>query len=140
MTADERAVLGGILRSASTIAVVGMSPRPSRPSHYVAEYLQRAGYRVVPVRPGVDSILGEPAYPDLQAAARAAGPIDVVDVFRRSEAIPELAADLLAVRPRLVWMQVGVRHEDTAARLEAAGIMVVMDRCLMVDHPWLTGD
>jgi len=63
-----------------------------------------------------------------------------VDVFRRSEAIPELAADLLAVRPRLVWMQVGVRHEETAARLEAAGITVVMDRCLMVDHPWLTGD
>jgi len=140
MTADERAVLGGILRSASTIAVVGMSPRPSRPSHYVAEYLQRAGYRVVPVRPGVDSILGETAYPDLQTAAKAAGPIDVVDVFRRSEAIPELAADLLAVRPRLVWMQVGVRHEETAARLEAAGITVVMDRCLMVDHPWLTGD
>ncbi|HXW97023.1 MAG TPA: CoA-binding protein, partial [Gemmatimonadales bacterium] len=71
MTADERAVLGGILRSASTIAVVGMSPRPSRPSHYVAEYLQRAGYRVVPVRPGVDSILGETAYPDLQTAAKA---------------------------------------------------------------------
>ena len=140
MTADERAVLGGILRSASTIAVVGMSPRPSRPSHYVAEYLQRAGYRVVPVRPGVDSILGETAYPDLQTAAKAAGPIDVVDVFRRSEAIPELATDLLAVRPRLVWMQVGVRHEETAARLEAAGITVVMDRCLMVDHPWLTGD
>lgn len=137
---DERVTLGGILRAARTIAVVGMSPRPTRPSHFVAEYLQRAGYRIVPVRPGVDSILGETAYPDLRSAAIAAGPLDVVDIFRRSEMIAELADALLEVRPRLVWMQVGVRDDVTAARLESAGIPVVMDRCLMEDHPWLTSD
>jgi hypothetical protein len=137
---DERATLGAILRAARTIAVVGLSPKPSRASHFVAEYLQRAGYRIVPVRPGAESILGERAYPDLIAAARAAGPLDVVDIFRRSETIPELAEDLVALRPRLVWMQVGVRHDATAARLQEAGIPVVMDRCLMVDHPWLTSD
>jgi predicted CoA-binding protein len=137
---DERATLGAILRAARTIAVVGLSPSPHRPSHGVAAYLQRAGYRIIPVRPGVEAVLGEPAYPDLRSAARAAGPLDMVDVFRRSEAIPELLDDLLAVRPRLVWMQVGVRHDGTAKRLQEAGIPVVMDRCLMVDHPWLTSD
>jgi hypothetical protein len=136
---DERATLGSILRAARTIAVVGLSPTPSRPSHFVAEYLQRAGYRIVPVRPGIDSILGEPAYPDLRTAADRAGPFEVIDIFRRSEFVAELAGDLLALRPRLVWMQVGVRDEATARRLEAAGITVVMDRCLMEDHPWLTG-
>ena len=100
----------------------------------MASYLQEAGYRVLPVRPGSETILGEPAYPDLSAAQAAAGPIDIVDIFRRSEALPELLPGLLAIRPRLVWMQVGVRHPATAAALEQAGIPVVMDRCLMVDH------
>ena len=137
---EDRARLGPLLRAARTIAVVGLSPNPSRPSHHVATYLQRAGYRIVPVRPGVEEVLGERAYPDLLTAARAAGPLDVVNIFRRSEHVPALGAALLAVRPRLVWMQVGVRDDATAARLEAAGIPVVMDRCLMVDHPWLTSD
>ena len=137
---DDPASLGPILRAARTIAVVGLSPNPSRPSHAVAAYLQRAGYRILPVRPSVDRILGERAFPDLRSAAREAGPVDVVNIFRRSEALPALADDLLAVRPRLVWMQVGVRDDRVAAMLEAAGIPVVMDRCLMVDHPWLTSD
>ncbi|MDH4132374.1 MAG: CoA-binding protein [Gemmatimonadota bacterium] len=126
--------IGAILREATTIAVVGLSPDPSRPSHGVARYLQRAGYRVIPVRPGNEKILGERAFPDLGSAQTAAGPIDIVNIFRRSEAVPELLPDLLAVRPRLVWMQVGVEHPATAALLEEAGIPVVMDRCLMVDH------
>jgi predicted CoA-binding protein len=137
---DDRPRLGSILRAARTIAVVGMSPNPGRPSHVVAAYLQEAGYRIVPVRPGVDSLRGERAYPDLMAAARAAGPFDIVNIFRRSEAIPEIAEDLLAIRPALVWMQVGVQDPATASRLEAAGIPVVMNRCLMVDHPWLTSE
>jgi uncharacterized protein len=136
MTLDA-ARLGAILRASSCVAVVGLSPRSVRPSHVVATYLQQAGFRIVPVRPGAERILGEPAWPDLRTAARHAGPLDVVDVFRRSETIPDLLDDLLAIRPKLVWLQVGVRHEPTAARLEAAGIPVVMDRCLMVDHPWL---
>lgn len=137
---DVRPLLGPILRAARTIAVVGMSPDPGRPSHVVAAYLQEAGYRIVPVRPGVDALRGERAYPDLMAAARAAGPLDIVNIFRRSEVIAEMAEGLLAIRPALVWMQVGVQDPATASRLEAAGIPVVMNRCLMVDHPWLTSE
>lgn len=124
-----------ILSEASTIAVVGLSPNPSRPSHGVARYLQEAGYRVLPVRPpGGEQILGEVTYPDLRSAFAAAGPIDIVNIFRRSEYVPALLPDMLAVHPRLVWMQVGVVHDATAAALEQAGIPVVMNRCLMVDH------
>ena len=126
--------IGAILREARTVAVVGLSPDRARPSHEVASYLQEAGYRVLPVRPGSEPILGEPLFPDLRSAQAAAGPIDIVNIFRRSEHVPELLPDLLAIRPRLVWMQVGVRHPATAAALEQAGIPVVMDRCLMVDH------
>lgn len=122
-----------LLRESRRIAVVGLSPRQDRPSHGVAAYLQRAGYTIVPVHPVGGEILGEPVHPTLTAAA-AAGPIDVVDVFRRPEAIPALVTDILQVRPRLVWLQLGVVHTDSARRLEDAGIPVVMDRCLAVDH------
>jgi predicted CoA-binding protein len=122
-----------ILRTSRRIAVVGLSPKPERPSHGVADYLQRAGYTIVPIRPTGSTILGEPVLPNLAAAA-AAGPVDIVNVFRRSEYVPALLPELLAVRPRLVWMQVGVRDEPTARRLESEGIAVVMDRCLAVDH------
>jgi hypothetical protein len=134
----DRSRLAAILRTARRIAVVGLSPRPERPSHGVASYLQRAGYTIIPVRPTERTILGEPVQPDLRAAA-AGGPIDIVDIFRRSEFVAALLGDLLAVRPRLVWMQMGVRDEDTARRLEAEGIPVVMDRCLAVDHHSLGG-
>jgi predicted CoA-binding protein len=127
-----------ILRSARRVAVVGLSPKPERPSHGVASYLQRAGYTIIPVRPTGREILGEPVQPDLRAAA-ATGPIDIVDIFRRSEYVPALLDDLHTIRPRLVWMQVGVRDDGTAERLEAAGIPVVMDRCLAVDHYSLGG-
>lgn len=133
----DAASLGALLRGARTIAVVGLSPNPRRPSHAVAAYLQDAGFRIVPVRPGGATILGELAYPDLDSAAAATGPLDVIDIFRRSDALPALTTSLIAVGPRLVWMQVGVRDEAVAAALEAAGITVVMDRCLMVEHPWL---
>jgi len=129
----DRSRVADILRSSRRIAVVGLSPKPTRPSHGVARYLQRAGYTIIPVRPTEREILGEPVQPDLRAAA-AAGPIDIVDIFRRSEFVPALLDDLLAVRPRLVWMQVGVSDDATARRLEASGIPVVMDRCLAVDH------
>lgn len=133
----DAATLGVLLRGAKTIAVVGLSPNPRRPSHAVAAYLQEAGYRIVPVRPGGAVVLGQPSYPDLAAAQAAAGPLDVIDIFRRVDAIAGMTESLLAAKPRLVWMQVGVQDEATAARLEAAGITVVMDRCLMVEHPWL---
>jgi hypothetical protein len=125
-----------ILRTSRRIAVVGLSPKPERPSHGVASYLKNAGYTILPVRPTGTIILGEPVQPNLRAAA-ATGPIDIVNIFRRSEFVPALLDDLLAVRPRLVWMQMGIRDEPTARRLEAEGIAVVMDRCLAVDHQFL---
>ena len=135
MPADDETI-ARILREARRIAVVGLSPRPERPSHSVAAYLQRAGYTIVPVRPTATTILGEPVQRDLDAAARS-GPIDIVDIFRRSEFVAALLEPLLAIRPRLVWMQVGVRDEASARQLEASGIPVVMDRCLAVDHQFL---
>jgi len=134
----DRTAIAEILRTSRRIAVVGLSPKPERPSHGVAAYLQRAGYTIIPVRPTGSTILGEPVHPSLRAAA-AAGPIDIVNVFRRSEFVPALLDDLLAIRPRLVWLQVGIRDDPTAERLEGEGIPVVMDRCLAVDHQFLGG-
>lgn len=125
--------LADLLRAARRIAVVGLSPNADRPSHRVAAYLQRAGYEIVPVRPGVRDVLGATAYPDLRAAA-ASGPLDIVDVFRRAETIPDLVDDVIAVRPTLLWLQLGIDHPAARARVESAGIPVVADRCLAIDH------
>jgi len=122
------------LRQARRIAVVGLSPRPERPSHSVARYLQQVGYTVIPVRPAtVEPILGQPVHPDLRSAA-ASGPIDIVNIFRQPAALPALVEDIIAVRPSLVWMQLGVVHEESAGKIESAGIPVVMDYCLAVEH------
>ena len=125
--------LRALLEDAKTIAVVGLSPQPARPSHQVARYLQAAGYRIVPVNPGHRTILGEPSYATLGAAARA-HTIDIVDVFRRSEFVGPIVDQAIAVAPRLIWLQVGVQDAAACARAVAAGIPCVMDRCLMVDH------
>src|SRR3954464_3944869 len=106
----DRAPLPLLIPHARRMAVVGLSRKPERPSHGVAAYLQRAGYTIIPVRPTGSTILGEPVHPSLRAAA-AAGPIDIVNVFRRSEFVPALLDDLLAIRPRLVWLQVGIRDD-----------------------------
>ena len=135
----ERARLAELVKNARRIAVVGLSRKPERPSHGVAAYLQRAGYTIVPVHPAGGVTLGEPVYPDLRSAAAAAGPIDIVNIFRRSEHIPALLEQLLEVRPQLVWMQMGIRNPEVARQLEDAGIAVVMDRCLAVDHQFLGG-
>jgi uncharacterized protein len=135
----DRNRLAELVRRARRIAVVGLSRKPERPSHSVAAYLQRAGYTIIPVHPVAGITLGEPVYPDLRSAARAAGPIDIVNIFRRSEHIPALLDALLEVRPSLVWMQQGIRHDEVARSLEAAGIAVVMDRCLAVEHHFLGG-
>lgn len=119
---------------ARTIAVVGLSPRMERPSYRVAEYLQRVGYRIVPVHPGGGRTLGRPVYPDLLAANVEEGPFDIVNVFRRPEAIPSLVPALLDLRPSLTWLQEGVTHPEAEATLRAAGLAVVSDRCLMVEH------
>jgi predicted CoA-binding protein len=128
-------VLRDILQAARTIAVVGLSPKPTRPSHGVARYLRDAGYRIVPVNPGHSTILGETSYPTLTAAP-ADHPIDIVDVFRRSEFVGAIVDEAIALRspPRLIWLQLGVVDEAARARAQAAGIPCVMDRCLMVEH------
>jgi uncharacterized protein len=134
--------LRAVLRDAKTIAVVGLSPKPWRPSYQVASYLQRVGYRIVPVNPGHDAILGEPSYPSLTAAAAgtaSAHAIDVVDVFRRSELAGAIVDEAVRINPhpRLIWLQIDVIDGAAAARAAAAGIPCVMDRCLMIDHQQL---
>ncbi len=128
--------LRALLREARTIAVVGLSPTPTRPSHGVARYLQRAGYRIVPVNPAHRTILGERSYASLTAAAREQR-IDVVDVFRRSELAGAVVDEAIGLRPRLIWLQQGVVDGAARDRAEAAGIPCVMDRCLAVDHQLL---
>jgi predicted CoA-binding protein len=130
--------LGAILRTSRRIAVVGLSPNPLRPSHEVAAYLQKAGYQIIPVNPNAAEVLGQRSVPDLRAAA-ANGPIDIVDVFRRPDALPALLDDCLRIRPRLVVLQVGVTNPSFAERLESERIPVLMDRCLKVDHHHLLG-
>jgi len=121
------------LKTAKTIAVVGCSPEETRPSHSIARYLLSAGFDVIPVNPGHAEILGRPCYPDL-ASIPGDVRVDIVNVFRRSEFIPELAAAALARGTGFFWMQDGVIDEDAARRLSAAGIPVAMDRCIFRDH------
>ena len=132
MTAE---ALRDLLATSRTVAVVGLSPTATRPSHGVARYLREAGYRIVPVNPGHATVLGEKSYPTLTAAA-ADHAIDVVDVFRRSEFVGPIVDEAIGLqpRPRLIWLQMGVVDEAARARAQAAGIRCVMDRCLMVDH------
>ena len=124
-------VIEKILTSARTIAVVGLSPDPGRPSHGVARYLQRAGYRIIPVNPKVAEVLGERAYPGLRQVPQ---PVDVVDVFRRSEFVGPIVDDAIAIKASAVWLQDGVVDDDAAARAQAAGLDVVMDDCMMRRH------
>jgi predicted CoA-binding protein len=120
-----------ILRTAHTVAVVGLSDKPDRDSYHVAGYLQRHGYRVIPVNPEVQEVLGEKAYAALQDVPE---PIDVVNVFRRAEFVPEIAAAAAAVGARVLWLQEGVVHPAAAAAARAAGLQVVMDRCILKEH------
>ncbi|HZH39455.1 MAG TPA: CoA-binding protein [Gemmatimonadales bacterium] len=125
-----------VVREAKVIAVVGLSPKAVRPSNEVATYLQDAGYRIVPVNPGHDRILGERSYRTLHDAARE-HTIDIVDVFRRSALAGGVVDEAIAIRPRLIWLQVGVVDEGARARAAAAGIPMVMDECLAVYHQQL---
>src|SRR6266581_4198939 len=120
-----------ILNSARTIAVVGLSPNPHLPSHGVARYLQRAGYRIIPVNPNVQEVLGERAYPGLRYIPQ---PVDVVDVFRRSEFVGPIVDEAIAIKAAAVWLQDGVVDEAAAERARAAGLDVVMDDCMMRRH------
>ena len=128
--------LRGILTSVRTIAVVGASPRPQRPSHGVMRYLQRQGYRAIPVHPNAagQEILGERVHASL---ADVPEPIDLVDVFRRSDAAGAVVDEAIAAGAKVVWMQLDVRDDAAAARAEAQGIKMVMDRCPAIELPRL---
>ncbi|MBU0961667.1 MAG: CoA-binding protein [Proteobacteria bacterium] len=129
-------VINDILRSSSSIAVVGFSPKENRPSHIVGKYLLKAGFRVYPVNPGVSEILGHVCYPDLFSIP---DPIDVVDIFRRSEDVGPIVEAAIAIGAKVVWMQQGIINEEAAILAEKAGLQVVMDRCIKIDHMQLAG-
>ena len=120
-----------ILQSAHTIAVVGVSSKRYRPSYGVTEYMQRAGYRIIPVNPQETEVLGEKSYPDLDSVPE---PVDIVDIFRRSEFVPEIVEAAIRKGAKAIWMQEGVIHEEAARRAEAAGLAVVMDHCILKEH------
>jgi uncharacterized protein len=120
-----------VLESARTIAVVGLSSKRYRPSYGVAEYMQRSGYHIIPVNPHETEVLGEKSYADLDSVPE---PIDIVDIFRRSEFVLPIVEAAIRKGAKAIWMQEGVIHEDAARLAEAAGLMVVMDSCILKDH------
>lgn len=136
--------LTALLRQARTIAVVGLSPKPDRPSYRVAAYLQQVGYRIIPVRPALEAILGEPCFPSLQAIPSEIA-IDIVDVFRQAEETPPVATAAVALpgggtrATRLFWLQTGIISEAALAIARAGGWTAVQDRCLMIEHRRLLG-
>lgn len=129
--------IAAILRDYRTIAVVGLSPDPGRPSHQVARYLQAQGYRIIPINPQCQEVLGEKCYPSLQDVP---GPVEVVDIFRQTEAIPGIVAEAIAMGAKVVWMQLGLEHSQAAAQARTAGLKVVMNRCLKVEHARIAAD
>ena len=124
-------VIREILEQGKTLAVVGLSSKSMRPSHGVAAYMQRYGYRIIPVNPQEESVLGEKAYTSLDAVPE---PFDVVVIFRRPEFVPEVVEAAIRKGAKVVWMQEGVVHEQAAAHARAAGLKVVMDRCILKEH------
>ena len=125
--------LAKLLRETKTIAVVGLSSDSSRPSHRVASYLQEQGYRIVPVNPNCREVLGEKAFPSLLQIPKETR-IDLVNVFRRPDAVVPIVEEAIQIGARGVWMQEGVIHSVAAQMAERAGLWVVMDRCLMIEH------
>ncbi|HEX9435683.1 MAG TPA: CoA-binding protein [Candidatus Limnocylindria bacterium] len=121
----------GLLRSARTVAIVGLSPDDLRASNFIGFYLRRHGYRVVPVNPKEREILGETAYPSL---SKIPFPVDIVDVFRRPEAVPDIAREAVAIGAKALWLQFGVISPEGARIAEDGGLRVVMDRCMKIEH------
>ncbi|WP_299864273.1 CoA-binding protein [uncultured Hoeflea sp.] len=137
----DNAYISGILKSVKTIAVVGASANTVRPSYFVMKYMLDKGYRVIPVNPGQagKEILGQTAYARLSDVPE---PIDMVDIFRASDAVPAIVDEALALdpKPKVIWMQLTVRHDEAAARAEAAGLQVVMNRCPKIEYARLSGE
>ncbi len=137
MPLETDAEIKTLLENARHIAVVGYSTDPARPSHGVAQQLRRFGYQMSPVNPTVKGVPDETIYPTL---ADVPGPIDIVDIFRRAEAVPEVVEEAIRVGAKAIWMQIGIVNEEAAQRAEAAGLQVVMDRCIKIDYWRLMGD
>jgi len=123
--------LKSLMQKVKTIAVVGLSPKPDRPSFSVSRAMQRFGYRIIPVHPAADEILGEKCYPNLAAIDV---PIDLVDVFRAAEHIPAVVDECLALKMPAIWIQEGIVHVPAAEKAQGAGMTVVMDRCIYKDY------
>ena len=120
-----------ILKNSKVIAVVGLSSRRHRPSYGVAQYLQQAGYRIIPVNPHEAEVLGEKSFARLEDVR---GPVDIVDIFRRSEFVPEIVESAVGIGAKAVWMQEGVIHHEAAERARQAGLVVMMDSCILKEH------
>lgn len=130
-------IMKEILLSAKTIASVGLSSSPEKESFWIVKYLQEQGYRIIPVNPTAEEILGEKAYPDLDSVPEK---IDVVQVFRKPEDVPPVVDSAIKVGARAVWMQEGIVHEEAAQKAREAGLQVVMDACMRVTHRRLIGE
>jgi len=131
---NEPETIREIFKQAKTIAVVGLSDKPGRPSLGVASYLKRHGYRIIPVNPETTEVLGEKSYPTLTDAVSAVGTIDVVDVFRASKFVAAIVDETIRLKLPYLWLQQGVIDQSAAQKAEAAGIKVVMDRCMKLAH------
>lgn len=127
------------LGSVHTVAIIGISANQVRPSYFVAKYMQRKGYRIIPVNPGLagQTLLGEKVYADLKSIP---DPVDMVDIFRNSEAAGAITDDAIAIGAKVVWMQLGVINEAAVARAEAAGLVVIMDRCPKMEYSRFSGE
>ena len=131
LTKDGKDPVAEILKKCKTIAVVGLSSNPMRPSFEVTEYMQRASYRIIPVNPNETEVLGQKSYARLEDVPEK---IDVVDIFRRAEHVPEVVESAIRVGARVVWMQLGIENEEAAERARAAGLAVVEDACILIEH------
>ena len=131
MSATEAECIAELLKSAKTIAVVGLTDSPLRPSYSVSRYMQAQGYRIIPVNPMIAESLGEKSYTSLLDVPEK---IDIVDIFRRSEAVPEIVEQAIQLKVAAIWMQEGVVHEAAADKARQAGIFVVMDKCILKEH------
>lgn len=126
-----------VLKNAHTVAVVGVSHKEERDSHKVAKYLKDHGYRMIPVNPKYKEVLGEPCYPNLESVPEH---VDVVDIFRSVDAIPAIVDEAITVKAGAVWMQLGLVHNEAAEKARCAGLAVVMNLCMKIEHSRLIGD
>ena len=128
--------IADILKGYATVAVVGLSSNPGRPSNHVGAYIKAVGYRMIPVNPNEREVFGEKSYADLETAAAAIAPlkIEIVDIFRHPENVPPVVDRAITIGAKIIWMQLGIEHREAAAKAVSAGLVVVMDACFFLEH------